>query len=318
MGRIIDDFKPALAMLGLQFIFAGVNLFTTPIVLNGKSSNSMVFVFYGQLIATLFSALIAFISRREKLVRTSSLGLGLKRFGWILLLALFLGLVKISIESLASVSKILGTMLCVSGAMSTSLLPKSLFSLGGETLLVGCLLVFHSSIIWSCWNVLQVPARTSRLSSSCWMCFLAALHSGIIAILLERKVEAWSLNSYLELASCFYTGIARASVFYVQAWCISERGLLFSAMYQTLATGFVAFFAAIFLHREAYTGSLVGEFSVMIGLYVVLWGKAKDLEDMEQETDSMLFENKSNVVQVVIEEYSEKNCRISLENPLLS
>ncbi|OMO59937.1 Drug/metabolite transporter [Corchorus olitorius] len=363
MGRI-DDLKPALAMVGLQFSFAGVNLFTTPT----GSKGSMVFVFYGQLIATLFLVTIAFVSKKEKLVK-SSLGLGLKSFGWILLLASFLGIAgtqnmctlllylasstlasamtnlavpaltfimatffgleKISIKGLGSVAKIVGTILCVSGAISTLLvegpkllytemLPNSLFSLGGGNLLLGCLLLIHSSFIWSCWNVVQVPRRPDYLSSSCWMCFLAALHSGIIALLVERKVEAWSVNSYLELACCFYTGIVTAGSFCVQAWCISERGPLYSVMYQPLATGFVAFFAAIFLHTETHTGSLSGAFAVIIGLYVLLWGKTKDLEDMIQETDSMLFENQSNVIQVVIEECSEKNCRINLEEPLLS
>ncbi|OMP09541.1 putative Auxin-induced protein 5NG4 [Corchorus olitorius] len=59
MGRI-DDLKPALAMVGLQFSFAGVNLFTTPT----GSKGSMVFVFYGQLIATLFLVTIAFVSKK--------------------------------------------------------------------------------------------------------------------------------------------------------------------------------------------------------------------------------------------------------------
>lgn len=61
MGRI-DDYKPALAMIGLQFTYAGVALFTRAALLKGLSPR--VFVVYRQGIATLLIAPIAFASRR--------------------------------------------------------------------------------------------------------------------------------------------------------------------------------------------------------------------------------------------------------------
>lgn len=60
---------------------------------------------------------------------------------------------------------------------------------------------------------------------------------------------------------------------------------------------------------------------MVIGLYAVLWGKAKDLEQMRQQTDEpiVLKNDQPGIVQVVIEEPLEKeNCKNDLQEPLLS
>ncbi|MFQ6648141.1 hypothetical protein Gotur_021583 [Gossypium turneri] len=311
MGRT-DGYLPAFAMVGLQFIYAGVALFTRAALLKGLSPR--VFVVYRQGIATLLIAPIAFVSRRKKSSRCT---LGLKSFAWILLASL-LGMEKVNIRSLKTLAKMLGTVICVGGAISmallkgpkllnTQLLPtKSLFSPGGENWLLGCLFLLGSSFFWSLWMVFQVPISEScpdHLYSSTWICFLATLESAIVALLVEKDVKAWSLNSYIELSCCLYTGFALAVSFFVQAWCISRRGPLFSSMFNPLCTVIVTAFAAIFQHEETYTGSLVGAFAVIVGLYIVLWGKAKDLEE---------------IVQVIVDESSGKTYRTDIEEPLLS
>ncbi|KAK5835760.1 hypothetical protein PVK06_011465 [Gossypium arboreum] len=82
MGRA-DGYLPAFAMVGLQFIYAGVALFTRAALLKGLSPR--VFVVYRQGIATLLIAPIAFVSRRKKSSRCTW---GLKSFAWILLASL--------------------------------------------------------------------------------------------------------------------------------------------------------------------------------------------------------------------------------------
>lgn len=38
------------------------------------------------------------------------------------------------------------------------------------------------------------------------------------------------------------------------------------------------------MHEELYTGSMIGGLAVIVGLYIVLWGKAKDYEEVAEET----------------------------------
>ena len=61
MGEF-DYYKPALAMIELQFIYAGLALFTRVALVQGMSPR--VFVVYRQVIATLIMAPIACFRRR--------------------------------------------------------------------------------------------------------------------------------------------------------------------------------------------------------------------------------------------------------------
>ncbi|OMO59512.1 hypothetical protein COLO4_34189 [Corchorus olitorius] len=128
-------------------------------------------------------------------------------------------------------------------------------------------------------------------------------------LLLTGSNLAWALRAIMQ-------GIVLAVYYYVLTWCTSIRGPLYATMYNPLCTVIVAAFSALVLHEETYVGSLVGAFAVIIGLYVFLWGKAKELEEMKQETDPRLLKKQPNNLE---EEYSDENdCRIDLENPLLS
>ncbi|KAJ0031612.1 hypothetical protein Pint_14282 [Pistacia integerrima] len=351
MGEL-NGYKPAMAMVALQFLYAGVALFTRAAFVQGMSTR--VFVVYRQGIATLVMAPLAYLStRRSNSCRSS---LGLKGFGWILLasligvtanqnayfeglylsstslassmtnlipavtfvMAFIAGWEKVNIRSLRSIAKILGTAFCVSGAVSMALLkgPKLLnaeflpsksvlFIPGIDNWLLGCLLLLGSSFFWSFWMILQVPISAScpdHTYSSAWMCFLATIESATVALLVEENPEVWTLHSFLELGCCLYSGIGLAVSFFVQAWCISQRGPLFCAMFNPLCTVIVTFFAALFLQEDMYIGSLLGACGVILGLYIVLWGKAKDFEEIRKE------------------EHSEKksSCKIDLEEPLLS
>ena len=73
MGAL-GDYKPAMAMLGLKFSYAGVALFTRAALLQGM--NPRVSVVYRQAIATLIIAPIAYFSRRKSSIPP----LGLKNF----------------------------------------------------------------------------------------------------------------------------------------------------------------------------------------------------------------------------------------------
>ncbi|KAH9654160.1 WAT1-related protein [Citrus sinensis] len=364
----IEAYKPAMAMVALQFLYAGVALFTRVALVQGLSPR--VFVVYRQGTAALIMAPIVYISTRKSSYRLS---LGLRTFGWLFVasligvtanqnayfeglylssstvasamtnlmpavtfvMAFIAGWEKVHNRSLRSIAKILGTIFCVGGAITMALLkgpklvneeftpPKSLiFSSGADNWLLGCFLLFGSSWFWSFWMILQVPISSSipnHLYSSAWMCFLASLESATVALLVEKNLEAWTLNSFLELACCLYSGIALAISFFLQAWCISERGPLFCAMFNPLCTVIVTVLAGLFLDEEIFMGSLIGAFAVIIGLYVVLWGKAEDLEEIEHKTDTKLQNDQTRTVQVVIEEPSvKKSYKNNLEEPLLS
>jgi hypothetical protein len=64
---------------------------------------------------------------------------------------------------------------------------------------------------------------------------------------------------------------------------------------------------------------LIGAIGVIAGLYVVLWGKAKDLVEINGEKTLQNGETMAKNVSILIDDSSEKtSCEIDLEEPLLS
>ncbi|XP_058745211.1 WAT1-related protein At4g30420-like isoform X2 [Vicia villosa] len=290
----MEYYLPIIVMVLIQFIYSGMTLGTRIALVDGMSPR--VFVVYRCAFATIFLAPIAYFSSRRN---STSYSLNLRSFFLIFLTALigitinqnlyfeglylssssissamtnlvpavtlvigaFTRMEKMNIRSLRTIAKVLGTMICVSGAICISLLkgqkllnadnlpPKSILE-SDENWLLGCLFLFGGCVAWSIWLILQ-----------------GIMGSGV--------------------------------TFYLQAWCISRRGPFFSAMFSPLLTLIVTILATLWLHEEIYIGSLIGAIGVIIGLYVVLWGKAEDLVDVKTEN------------------YGKIYCKTDLEDPLL-
>ncbi|PON48416.1 WAT1-related protein [Parasponia andersonii] len=234
---------------------------------------------------------------------------------------------KVNVQSLKGIAKIMGTVICVGGAIvmalvkgpallnSPSLLSKSTMGGGSpENLQLGCLFLFVGCGCWSFWTIMQVPVSATcpdHLYSILWMCFLSMVQSAIFTWSMEHNLEAWALNSALEIGGCLYAGSYAAGSYLLQTWCVSQRGPVFSAIFSPLCTIITTAIATSFLHEELYTGSLIGAFAVIIGLYVVLWGKGKDLREINQELVDPPQQDHGDVdekrlVDIMIDDSSEK------------
>lgn len=83
---------------------------------------------------------------------------------------------KVNITSLRTIAKIVGTIICISGALSIVLLKgpkllnlenlpsKSIMAGTDENWLLGCIFLLGSTVAWSVWLILQVLSRASKLS----------------------------------------------------------------------------------------------------------------------------------------------------------
>uniref|UniRef100_A0A0D3H721 WAT1-related protein n=1 Tax=Oryza barthii TaxID=65489 RepID=A0A0D3H721_9ORYZ len=210
-------------------------------------------------------------------------------------MAASVGLEKVDLRRVRSLAKIFGTTVCVGGAMamaffkgprllnSSSLIVDLNFLLhlsASSKWVMGALFLICSSCCWSLWLILQVPICKSYmdpLTLSAWMCFLSTLQSAVLVSFLMPDINAWKIHSLFELGCCLFAGVFGSGVtFYLQSWCISVRGPLYSAMFNPLCTVIATVVAAAFLHEELHIGSLFGATAIVAGLYIVLWGKAAD------------------------------------------
>ncbi|KAF7838096.1 WAT1-related protein [Senna tora] len=348
MGGLEAQYLPAIGMIFLQFYYAAQAMLTRAALLQGMSAR--VFVTYRQAIATLALAPFLLSFKRRHSFKTS---LGFWNLSLMFLTSLtgvtvnqnayfeglhlssstvttamtnlvpavtffitaIVGLEKIELRSVRSLAKIIGTVLCVGGAITMALLKGQkllhmdflLSRHGGDNWLLGCALLLICSFAWSFWMIMLVPISSScpdHVLSTFWMCLMATIQTAIFTLVYEHDFQVWILNSPIQYSCCLYAGIGSAVTYFIQCWCISKRGPLYSAMFTPLCTVITAIISITLLHEQLYVGRLIGALGVIVGLYVVLWGKAKEAEEIKGEEQPKLQNN-------------EINCEIDLEEPLI-
>ncbi|XP_039834868.1 WAT1-related protein At4g28040-like [Panicum virgatum] len=203
-------------------------------------------------------------------------------------IAAVIGLEKVDIRSLRSVAKVVGTAICLAGAVfmaffkGPKLLGVVLVSATGDWVKGGIYLVGNAVCVSICY-ILQVPICKSYLdplSLATWMCFLATLQCAAMAFFLEPNyLQIWKLNSFWEFPCILYGGVFGSGInFFLQSWCISVKGPLYSAIFTPLSAVITTILSTLFLHEELHIGSILGAITIIVGLYVVLWGKADDVK----------------------------------------
>ncbi|KAJ4733830.1 WAT1-related protein [Rhynchospora pubera] len=211
---------------------------------------------------------------------------------------------KVRIDRRDGIAKILGTLACVAGASVITLYkgptifgPSTLngtaassFSQdttllwvndsNGKNWTLGCIYLIGHCLSWSGWLVLQAPVLKkypARLSVTSYTCFFGVIQFLIIAAFIERDADAWAFHSGSEVFTILYAGfIASGVAFAVQIWCIDRGGPVFVAVYQPVQTLVVAIMASLTLGEKFYLGGIIGAVMIVIGLYLVLWGKSKE------------------------------------------
>jgi len=188
-------------------------------------------------------------------------------------IAAVIGLEKVDIRSLRSVAKIVGTAICLAGAVfmaffkGPKLLGAVLVSATGDWVKGGIYLV-GNAVCFSLWYIIQVPVCKSYLdplSLATWTCFLATLQCVVMAFFLEPNyLQIWKLNSFWEFPCILYGGVfASGANFFLQSWCISVKGPLYSAIFTPLSAVITAILSTLFLHEELHIGSILGAITII-------------------------------------------------------
>lgn len=214
---------------------------------------------------------------------------------------------KVRLDRRDGVAKVLGTLACVAGASVITLYKgPTIFGGGGGVELtattigdndddaaaknnwtLGCVYLIGHCLSWSGWLVLQAPVLKkypARLSVTSYTCFFGVIQFLIIAAFMERDADAWKFHSGSELFTILYAGfIASGVAFAVQIWCIDRGGPVFVAVYQPVQTLVVAIMASLTLGERFYLGGIIGAVLIVIGLYLVLWGKSEERARLARE-----------------------------------
>ncbi|XP_028792326.1 WAT1-related protein At1g68170-like [Neltuma alba] len=216
-------------------------------------------------------------------------------------MALFFGLEKLNWKAAAGKAKIIGTLIGISGAMLltlykgariptpsfhvtvlrplTSHVASSHSSSGGNTLL-GALAAVGGITSLSLWLIVQSKMSKRypcHYSSTTLMSFAASVFSIGFALCSERDWNQWKLGWNIRLLTVAYAGLVPAGVNVVMiAWCVHKRGPLFVSVFNPLLLLFLAFIGSFFMDEMLHLGRVL----IVCGLYMVLWGKGKEMKMM--------------------------------------
>lgn len=232
------------------------------------------------------------------------------------LLAVLFGLEKLGLRSIAGQAKLIGTIVCVGGAMLLSLYrgPVVIGQFGFHwkyaesrtdkdvnsthtNFLLGPFILIISSITYALWLIIQARVNekyAAPYSSTLLMFFMASFQCMIISFCVVPKASEWALTPIRAISVVYNGTVCSSLALYLCSWCIERKGPLYVSMFNPLLLVIAAFLSWILLREKLYVGIVVGSIFTVVGLYGFLWGQKKEMDQSknDEEEEDVVEANK--------------------------
>ncbi|XP_037468021.1 WAT1-related protein At5g64700-like isoform X1 [Triticum dicoccoides] len=214
------------------------------------------------------------------------------------ILSLILRMETLQIRSIVGSLKIVGIMLSIGGTMLISLYKGKILHLWDPILehhhrelttkvagnqLRGTIFLAGSSFTFSCWYLTQskvLKVYPYKYWSTMATCLAGGFQTTLVGIILSRDKNTWKLGWDLNLVTILYSGVlATAGRYCMTLWVVSKRGPTYPPMFNPLSVVFTILLDSIFIGDEITVGSLVGTAMAIVGLYIFIWGKSKEVNE---------------------------------------
>ncbi|CAL0334713.1 unnamed protein product [Lupinus luteus] len=214
------------------------------------------------------------------------------------IMALPFGLETVNIKCNGGRAKILGTLVCIGGVLLLTLYkgkplinyshyhPSTSVTKVASTRrwTIGVVALILGTLFLSSWFILQSSISKRypcQYSSTAIMTFFGAIQSAVISLAIDHNnLSIWILNGKIQIIAVLYSGIVGSGLCLVgMSWCVKKRGPVFTAAFSPLVQIIAAMIDIPILHEQLHLGSVVGSITVMVGLYILLWGKNKEMQD---------------------------------------
>ncbi|XP_057457881.1 WAT1-related protein At1g68170-like [Lotus japonicus] len=219
------------------------------------------------------------------------------------ILAVCFGLERLNIKTKTGKAKVLGPLVGVSGAMILTFyrsieihlwptivnLMKNKPKNAATSHIFGTSLAFGTCLSYSIWLIIQARMSAKfpwHYTSAALMSVMACIQSTIFAVCMERdNWSRWKLGWNIKLFTAVYVGVVASGIPWVlTAWVLRLKGPLYASSFNPLFLVIVAIAGSLFLDEKLYLGSVIGALLIVLGLYIVLWGKGKELKsNVEQK-----------------------------------
>ncbi|KAK6114845.1 hypothetical protein DH2020_007114 [Rehmannia glutinosa] len=291
----LNNMKPYLAMIALQFGYAGMYIITL-VSLKGGFSH-WILVVYRHVVATpVLDQNLYFVGMQYTSATFASATVNVLP-AITFILAVIFRLEKINLKKIYSLAKVIGTLITVTGAMLMTLYKGPVvdilwYSHGGshhkaaasaasdQHWVTGTIMLLCCIVGWSAFFILQnktLEEYPAELSLTSLVCFMGMVEGGIVAVIMERHKTAWAIGFDSRLLAVVYSGIVCSGIaYYMQSVVNKVRGPVFVTAFSPLSMIITAVLGAIVLSEQVHLGSLIGAVIIVVGLYSVVWGKSKE------------------------------------------
>ncbi|XP_021716703.1 WAT1-related protein At2g37460-like isoform X1 [Chenopodium quinoa] len=215
------------------------------------------------------------------------------------LMAWIMRLEVVKCRSLRSQAKIVGTVATVGGAMMMTLVKgpaltflskNSVTDHGAKSLdisvhdaIKGSIMITIGCFSWAAFVILQAITLNTypvELSLTAWICLLGTLEGTAVALVMEKgRSHVWAIGWDANLLAAVYSGIFCSGLLYfIQGVVMKERGPVFVTAFSPLCMVIVAILSTFLMAEKMYLGRVFGAIVIVVGLYMVIWGKGKDYD----------------------------------------
>ncbi|XP_010556633.1 PREDICTED: WAT1-related protein At4g01440-like [Tarenaya hassleriana] len=218
------------------------------------------------------------------------------------IMALIFRIEKLNMKSKAGMAMMVGTLVCIGGALFLTMYkgvpltslhheqaaassPVNIHrhEMKPENWIIGCVLLFAGSSFFGSWMLIQANINRKypcQYSSTVILSFFGTIQCALLSLIKSRDITAWILRDKLDVITVVYAGVVGQGICTVGiSWCIKQRGPIFTSTFSPVVLIFATLFDFSILHRDIYIGNVLGSVVVVVGLYVFLWGKIRQMNE---------------------------------------
>ncbi|KAG6633498.1 WAT1-related protein At5g47470-like [Carya illinoinensis] len=214
--------------------------------------------------------------------------------GFIFVIAWTFRLEKVKLSCVYSKVKIIGTLLCVVGALTMSIMHSTGVTAREAELkhpfpdiafdtqkIIGCLYLIAAVLALSS-NVVLQAKTLSDFPAPMSLCAITSLMgmvmTAVVQLIQDHRIDiGWPLVNIRDLiAFSLLGGFLSGVCVSFNGWAMKKRGPVFVSTFSPISTVCSVILSMATLGDTINIGSLIGMFLMFTGLYFVLWAKGKE------------------------------------------
>lgn len=262
------------------------------------------------------------------------------------LLAITLGLEEVNMRRREGIAKVVGTAICIGGAIIMSVYKGiAIFGGGDDThdaglmqpfghlgaflhpdivqfsvnkYHLGLFFLFMNCVSWGVYLTAQAPVMRmypALLSMTAGTYFFGFIQVGILGVISAGKLHfaEFALTSWQQIVGVLYAALIASTLnLLLQSWCVQKGGPFIVSLYVPLQMLMVAVLSVLLLKDTLFMGIVLGGLLTVAGFYLVVWGQGLERR-RKRGVLAQILEPQHDVYKVDIRRLSQ-----DLKEPLLS